>query len=259
MSLAESLADAVLETRRLRYETQEQERALLLAERAELQRLAASPHDAATLERRRQSLEQSLAALTRQRADLEQQHDEISTELAQMRRRLWERLTLLCRELIAEAERERASQSFESAMAAFADDLARAGVEVGHTTPALLRRQLPRLQEAARAARVWAQERAREVSVKLSESAAHVEQHERLEAKRQRVRRETAEVLAHLSASHRAEQMALVEEIRDADARVLRRLRREVLDPLLSDACWERVRSFAGDDPLLQLESLRNP
>lgn len=259
MSTAEQLAAGLLAAQARQREAGERERARLLEERAELAALVGMSGDVGALERRRAELESELAGLEGERGELERRRDELAAASPRARLALWERVSARCAALLDAAERERAGQNFYSAVEAFAAELAEEGLSVAAATPAQLRKQLPRLREAAERARAAAAERAADISASLANAPAVSAEQERLEQERRAVEQAVAETLARLRAHCTAEQLGLAEDLAAADARVLKRLRREVFEPLLADARIERERGLAGHDPLAQLDSLIAP
>lgn len=257
MNLSEQLAQAVFQAQGRIDELAAHNRARLAAARDELGRSEAFSLD-------RDILEQQCLDLTRQTAALRDEIEALESERERLRGALREKLSE-ARQRLADAYRQAFAEhlsafyarELDSVLAAFAAELKASGFDLETATPAQRRQRVSALKPLAQRHRLAALRRAEQVSADLSTQSVRVERQAALDMRRKQVGEETRDVLsALLSHSRSGTSMSIVESIMGADADVLERLRREVLEPMLNDASLERRLGLgAGDDPLQPLRA----
>jgi chromosome segregation ATPase len=259
MTLAEQLAEAAAGALRRRQTALTLVRKRLLDERDELLRTANLPSDADALERRQTELEREIDVLKCRVAELEEMRERLTTTYEQKLHAAWARAVSLCGVEIERWEQSRLENSFNEAVNAFREELAGKRVDLTRATPAQLRQHLPYLQMLAESLRARARQILKDAAERLGEAPQYVIRHTELEAKRRQLDQELETVYARLRAHQNSDDLHLFNDLESADVQVVRRIRREVLQPLLNDARIERQHGLAGSDPLDELGNVSSP
>lgn len=256
MTLAEQLAEAVAGVLGARAEALALARRRLVERRDELRRVASLPADADRLEREQSNLEGELKGLGQRSAALEEELGRLGADFEQQLRAVRARLVAACRAEIERQEAARNESSFDEAVDAFRDAISRRGIDPGRATPAQLRQHLPYLQTVASHVRERARLVLEEAAAELGETGTQVLRRREVEAKRGRLAAEAEAVAARIRAHQNSDEVRLYGDIESADVATVRRIKREVLQPLLNNAVIEREKGLAGSDPLDQVNVL---
>lgn len=256
MTLAGQLAGAVAGVLRARAEALALARRGLLERRDELRRVAGLPSDAERLERQYAELERELRQLDQRSAALEEERERLGADFGREFEAVRARLVAACAAEIELQEAARNEGSFNEAVNAFRDALNGRGVEPGRATPAQLRQHLPYLQTVADHVRARAAQLLERAAAEIAENPEHVLRQREVEAQRRQLAEELEAVTARIRAHQNSDELPLFRDIETADVATVRRVRREVLQPLLDSALVERQKGLAGSDPLEQVGSL---
>lgn len=256
MTLAEQLAEAVVGVLRARADALALARKSLVERRDELRRVLSLPADAERLEREQANLEDDLDGLRQRSAALAEEFGRLGADFEQQLQAIWARLIAACRAEIELQEAARNENSFNEAVNAFRDAISRRGIDPGRATPAQLRQHLPYLQTVADHIRARARQVLEDTAAELDETPAHVLRQREVEARRDHLAGELEAVAARIRAHQNSDELRLYSDIEAADVSTVRRIKREILQPLLNDAVIERQKGLAGSDPLDQVNVL---
>jgi hypothetical protein len=252
MNLAEQLAQAALQARGYIEEQAVSDRERLAAVRAELSRAETMSLDHDLLEQQGLDLSMQTAALRDEIEALEAEHEGLRGTLLERLAAARERLADAYRQTLEEHSSLYYTRELDSVLDAFATELKASGFDPQKASPAQRRQRVSTLEPQARKNRQAALRRAELVSSDLSAQSGLVARRAELEGREQRVEEATRAVLEALHAHSQAGGLLpIVESILAADAGVLGRLHREVLEPMLNDARLERLQGLGEDtDPL---------
>jgi hypothetical protein len=253
MTNAKKLAAAVLHAKSRLEESKQQVYEELKIKLELLQDLSEMPGDVDELERQEQQLNSELETLEqdikRMSLDMFGGIEEYDRSL----RETWQHLFKIYESQIKEKRSIQVNWDFQSAMNAYADELKKVDIEVGLATPARIRRQIPRLQGYAEEFRQKAEKTALHASKMLIDMEQLAGKGADLARRKQRIVEEMEDIGARFRQHGISLQDQIVSEILNADANVLKQLRRDVFDSKLTQARTEREKGLAGEDPLKRI------
>jgi chromosome segregation ATPase len=258
MTTAMLLAKAVLMAQERIAALTTHRREQLKAHINELRRAEHLSADANVLEQQRSSLTLELEALRTETEHLEAQHTELAGSLQRKLAETGQRLAHIYKLQGEEMRLRLTTQDFMAAMAEYAGELERGGLDLQNATPAQLREQLPLLQDIASHFDALARTKAGQVSQQLIESPRLDQTLLELEERKRQYEHDLQLVAGRLgSHSRTGKQIPLFEDILAAEEGMLLRLRQEVLESLLRDARIEREKGLGGSEPLRQLSDIQ--
>jgi chromosome segregation ATPase len=256
MTLAERLAEALVEVLRARSEALALVLKGLTERRDELRRVVSLPADAERLELQHAKLEGKLKGVRERSAALEEELEQLGADFERKYQAVRARLVAACGNELELQEAARSESSFNEAVSAFGDVIAGRGAEPGRSTPAQLRQHIPYLQMVADHVRERARKLLEDAGAELAETPARVLRQREYEDRRRELAGEFEAVAASLRAHQNSGELPLVSDIAAADVATVRRIKREVLRPLLDNALIERQKGLAGSDPLDGISAL---
>jgi hypothetical protein len=257
VSIAELLAKALLQAQEHITAITTQTREQLVSRREELRQAEYLPTSAELLEQQARDLAAELEALDNEAEKLEAQSVELKEILQRKLNTAWRHLTDMQKLHESEMRSSRVTKNFQDAIAEYTSELGRTGLNPRNATPAQLRERFPLLRSTAAEIKDTAHARAGFVSQKLAEATQLQQRRLKLEDRKRKFDHELLQILNRLrNHSRHTDQILLVEDILIAEEGVLKRLRQEVLEPLLTDARLELEQGLIGDNPLDQLADI---
>jgi hypothetical protein len=261
--LAQELSQAVLATQARIDEALNQAERERSAERQDLSQWSAAPVDQSKLEEMIQELPLESVASREEVQQLTVRRDEILSAHQQKLSETWRRLQTAYRACENRARHLQINREHHNAIKSFDRELRMAGIDdPDEATKAKVRSQFEsgRFRGAAQRVRnqvVKELERAKQM---IEVNAGLLAERNKLSDRRKEMEARLQETLSHLQQQHKPpgqDQLTLIADIIQAQAGVLKQLRRDILEPLLSEARLERSQGL-GIDRLVELESLRH-
>jgi hypothetical protein len=257
VTIAELLAKAVLQAQEHITAIATQTREQLISRREELRQADYLPTSADILEQQVLDLTAELETLHNETEKLEAQSGELKGILQHKLNTAWRHLTNMHKVQESEMRSSRVTKDFQDAIAEYTSELGMTGLNPRNATPAQLRERLPLLHSTATEIKDTAHVKAGFVSQKIAEATQLQQRRLELEDRKSKFDDELVQILNRLrSHSRHTDQIILVEDILIAEDGVLKRLRQEVLEPLLTDARFELEQGLIRDNPLDQLADM---
>jgi hypothetical protein len=222
----------------------------------------AAPIDQSMLEERIKALSLKIAALREEVQQLTVNRDQILSAHQQKMSETWRRLQTAYRACENRARHLQINREYHNAIKSFDRELRKAGIDNPDEAPkAKVRSQFEsgRFRGAAQRVRNQVVKELEQAKQKLEVNAGLLAERNRLSDRRKETEARLQETLSRLQQHKRPrqDQLTLIADIIQAQAGALKQLRRDILDPLLSEARFERSRRLGIDDPLGELRSLR--
>lgn len=257
MTTAEKLALTLFQAQKRIKEILTRTHEQLLSQRDDLRQAEGLPADAVILNQQCLNLMHDIEVVRQELGELQSQHTQLKERLQQRLAAAWTQLKADYQKQVNNSRTTRVTKDFQEAMTAFTAELRREGVIRERATPAQLRSQLPLLKNVASVIRDQMRALADEFSQKYSNLLTLRQKQGKLSERREGLKDELQKMIERLNEHASASgQLRITADILLADKMLLKRLKREILEPVLLNARIERAKGLFGKDPLWQLQVL---